>query len=634
MKRLVLYVHHDPKGDVRDYILYCLKGLKEVVDDILFIVNGQITPKARHDVEALGVQILVRENEGFDWGAWKAGLEYYGYDKIAEYDELLLTNNTYYGPIYPFSEMWTEMDKRDCDFWGIAKHPKTDMLWIENDPKSVMLEHIQSYWLVFKKRVLKSADFKNYWAGVTQHHSFEEMVGYGETKLTDYFYRHGYSYDTYLNFEKYSQLCYDNPTFLTYKAVKEDRCPIAKRKYFYDPNFRNFDFNNHEMSGPKKLLEFLSKEELYDVRMIIKDLVQNAPMSQIADRIGLNYVFPVNESPLSIKDCHLKTAVIMYIYPMDLIDYCYQYAKNVPEQINIIIVNTSKAVQKACQNVFGQLKNKVEYRLQQNRGRDNTALLVTCRDVIEQYDVICFVHSKKSPYFLHGIIGEYFRNHNFDSLLYSKEYIENVLDKFSKNIDLGLCVPFIPTSSHYKNLLDNKWGVNWQNAKSVLQEKFDLDISPDKNVMGPWGGMFWCRTKALKTLSSYPWAFEDFPEEPLEKSDGLLTHALERLMSTLAQHDGYLTAWISPIPLAEEALGNLYYLYRHVRAEKQIVVQNSSSVEILTPKDFCDFRKNKRRLWKYKLLSKITFGKMRKKYKKKRKALKFKLKLIKSILKK
>ena len=628
MKKLALYVHHDPKGDVRDYILYCLNGLKEVVDDILFIVNGQITSKARRDVEALGVQILVRENEGFDWWAWKAGLEFYGYDKIAEYDELLLTNNTYYGPIYPFSEMWAEMDKRDCDFWGISRHPEMD-IYIENNPKNKVFEFIQSFWIVFRKRILRSYDFENYWKNIHEQNSYQEMLGYGETKLTKYFEDHGFSSSVYIDFEVYKKLLY-NPPFINDILVIRERCPILKRKFFFDYKKDILQYRSDFVS--KTLLAYLSKHNLYDVDLIWQDLLATQPMSVINDCLHLNYILPTSLSRPNIKI--RRTAVIMYIYPKELAEYCYQYATNIPEEMDIYVVNTSSEVQKECQNFFSKLPNKTEYLLQQNRGRDNAALLITCKEVIKKYDYLCFVHSKKSNHFAYEIQGDYFREHNFLSLLCSHDYIINIMELFYKNERLGILSPLIPNVGNYAHLICDKWTCNWCNTDNFIKDKMKLEIPLDKNIMGPFGNMFWCRTGALKTLLSYPWVFEDFPKEPLTQSDGLLTHVIERITSMLAQYDGYYTAWVAPDFYAEAYLNNFYYRYREECVPSGCIRSKDCCLPMYVLKlDFYNRMRDKFNYWRYKFLSKITFGKVRKKYKKKRKMLKSKLKFVKRALK-
>jgi FMN phosphatase YigB (HAD superfamily) len=52
------------------------------------------------------------------------------------------------------------------------------------------------------------------------------------------------------------------------------------------------------------------------------------------------------------------------------------------------------------------------------------------------------------------------------------------------------------------------------------------------------GGMFWAKTDALKQLLSYPWSYEDFPEEA-GQIDGTTHHAIERLVVVCCQSNGY-----------------------------------------------------------------------------------------------
>ena len=92
MKRLALYVFWEKDGIVRDYVTYYLNGLKEVAQDIVVIVNGKLTANGRQKLEAQGIDILVRENYGLDFAAWKAAFEYLGWDKVHSYDELILCN--------------------------------------------------------------------------------------------------------------------------------------------------------------------------------------------------------------------------------------------------------------------------------------------------------------------------------------------------------------------------------------------------------------------------------------------------------------------------------------------------------------------------------------------------------------
>ena len=625
MKKLALYVHHNPKGEVEDYIICCLKGLKEVVSEILFIVNGNILPQARTAVEQMGIKILVRENEGFDWWAWKAGIEYYGYKKIAQYDELLLTNNTYYGPVYPFSEMWSEMDKRDCDFWGITMHPQTNKF----------LSHIQSYWIVFRKSVLSSKIFKQYWQQLTNHQNYQQMVKKGEEGLTAYFKNNGFKSDTYINFKKYGDLLKDNPIMLTDKMVLEDRCPVIKRKYFvlkYISSISDLTLGWR----PRNFLEELKEKKLFDVGLIWQDLLKNHDLSELNDNLNLNYILPTNKA-VKVSSSP-KVALVLLITRIEMEEYCFSYIKNLPSFIDIYVVTTTQDVKQRCQESLSKLPNKSEIRIQINRGRDNAALLITCKDIISKYEYLCFVHSKKSGHVSPAIQGEEFCNHNFISLLWNNNYINNILTLFEQNPYLGMLIPFVFQSRHYNILGGNEWGSNYNNTKDFFRDYLGINVRKlDHFVMAPYGGMFWCRTKALKTLSSYDWKVTDFPREPLSKTDGLLTHSIERSYCICAQYDGFYSAYVAPDFYGSCYLNNYLYFTRKVRTvfweqlkerypdstffeqlRKKISLQQNkitSSKHI----NINNLEKYLRRYHRNKFLSHITFGRLHQTYKEKSK---------------
>ena len=50
----------------------------------------------------------------------------FGADRLAEFDEVLLMNSTFFGPVgasTPSSPTWT---RADVDFWGITEHGSAD----------------------------------------------------------------------------------------------------------------------------------------------------------------------------------------------------------------------------------------------------------------------------------------------------------------------------------------------------------------------------------------------------------------------------------------------------------------------------------------------------------------------------
>ena len=550
-------MHYDSKGEVRDYVIYCLNGLKEVVSEIMVVANGELSEEGRQKLDAADVKLLVRKNKGFDFNAWKEAIEHIGYDNIAQYDELLLTNNSYYSPIYPFSEMWNAMDDEACDFWGVNMHPETG----SNIPR-----HIQSYWIVFRKKILASDIWRKYWANLPFLQNLEDVILKCEVKLTGHFEENGFKPAAYMRLEKYDKLIHENPAFVSDIQVIEDNCPIVKRKFFFDYNYITSEAGDLVMPfHAKRLINYLEKNNPVLADIIWDDLLKTQHLSVLNDRLNLNFILS-SELPPKHMILSPKAAVIIYIYYEDAIEYCCKYSRAIPEYIDIVIVYASESVREKCESFFSGKPEKIIYKKQPNRGRDNAALLVTCKEIVKQYDLICFLHAKKSAYNFGDLPGEDFREHCFSSLLYSAPFVENVIEVFNNNPRLGFLVPFTLTGGQAVIIAD-EWSWNYDNAGKILKHYFNIEEKKylDPHPIAPFGGMFWARTKALDTLTSYNWQYEDFPEEPMKKLDGLLAHALERLMPRLAQNDGFYAAFVAPDLYADSYFGRMYCMNREMK---------------------------------------------------------------------
>ena len=87
-------------------------------------------------------------------------------------------------------------------------------------------------------------------------------------------------------------------------------------------------------------------------------------------------------------------------------------------------------------------------------------------------------------------------------------------------------------------------------------ERLKLRVPFDRNLMAPFGTMFWARTDALADLLGYKWKYEDFPEEPMPP-DHTVSHAIERVFCLCVQNRGYFPMWAMPESFAELYVNNL-----------------------------------------------------------------------------
>jgi rhamnosyltransferase len=152
-------------------------------------------------------------------------------------------------------------------------------------------------------------------------------------------------------------------------------------------------------------------------------------------------------------------------------------------------------------------------------------------------------------------------------MLYSADYVKNLIKTFDDNPRLGIMIPFALTAGGHCPVTDDKTENNDSSIKRVLGEYFGVDdIEPDPHPMAPFGGMFWARAGALRTLASHNPKCENFLNVPITKKNGLSIGAIERLLPRLAQHDGFYTAFVSPNAYASFYLGRLFSINRKTNA--------------------------------------------------------------------
>ena len=107
LKRLGLFLYFDSDGVGDEYIEYLLKDINPELSHLCVIVNGKLNSKGEKIFKKYTDDIFFRSNLGFDAGAWKdAMIDHLGFDKVSEFDEVILFNDSFFGPIYPFKIMF------------------------------------------------------------------------------------------------------------------------------------------------------------------------------------------------------------------------------------------------------------------------------------------------------------------------------------------------------------------------------------------------------------------------------------------------------------------------------------------------------------------------------------------------
>ncbi len=230
-KKIAFFVHFDKDNILSKEDIYYIRKLKEVMNSVIFITNSNLAEDSLKLIEKYVDKVIKRENIGFDFGAWKDGLNEFGYNNLESYNQLYLINNSCYGPIYDLNTVICDMEEEKTDFWGITFFPySSDGSYINRDHID---EHTQTYFMAYNKNVFLSESFKKYWDEMKELKEFKDAIAEGETKLTHYLKENGFSYSVYIKesellmryLNNYS-LLYEKP--LDYLLLKN---PFIKKKY-------------------------------------------------------------------------------------------------------------------------------------------------------------------------------------------------------------------------------------------------------------------------------------------------------------------------------------------------------------------------------------------------------------------
>ncbi|WP_145152821.1 rhamnan synthesis F family protein [Paenibacillus xylanexedens] len=249
MKRLGIFVFYDKYGTVDEYVEYLIAELKKVLNELIIVVNGEVDKEGELILRKYSDQLYIRKNIGLDAGAYADVIvNLLGRDKLTQYDELVLCNDTFYGPFISFAEIFDSMANERCDFWGLD--------CIKRD----FLSYIIMYFCVFRGDLLKSGDLFNY---------FRDNILFKVNEMADAFalFQVGLYYTLTQSGYKSGVYTYSNGYF---SKRSPDICffkynlPIWKKKFFVKDNYNEEICHN--------LLDYLEMGNIYKVNLIQKNV--------------------------------------------------------------------------------------------------------------------------------------------------------------------------------------------------------------------------------------------------------------------------------------------------------------------------------------------------------------------------
>lgn len=480
-------------------------------------------------------------------------MERVGFETLADYDSVTVMNDTCFGPLWDMADYYERYEQDDSiDFWGITNHAlvKGHDLYIP--------EHLQSYFMSFKKPMISASAFLDFWKSVQSHTDVQLVIDQYETRYTQLMTKAGFKYTAVLDTVPIHQDYFHRNFTIHYPQVLLDaKVPFIKIK--------TFDLSRH--LAPY-LLKDIEKRTSYPSELITKHMtaVSLPTPAYLLDRKLLV------KQDLAVQSGK-KIAVHLHTYYVDLLPLFLEAFKQFSFNYDLYLTTDTEAKKAEIESILTDFQQAGQVVLTGNKGRDVIPML-KLKATLSGYDIIGHFHTKKSPEYPYWV-GDSWRDELFTMMF---EAGDTIIAELDKREDLGLVIADIPSFFRYTKIVDPVNENRFAAGMNVLWEKMDLgrqlDFDQLSTFIMSYGTFIWFKYDALEPLFELNLKDEDIPAEPLPQHT--ILHSIERILVYLAWAKGYdyrishnpilITPFVdnTVINVRPDTLPNTYVDFNHI----------------------------------------------------------------------
>lgn len=537
LSRLGIFVFFDPQSIVDRYVIQLLQALRPSFMRLVVISNIALSEDAKALLEENCDAVFVRENRGLDAAAFKQGLTTFcGWDEVQKYDEVVLINDTFFGPIRSFDDMFAEMSTRDVDFWGMSAGYYQPDGW--NWTKlGYIPDHIQTFFVAFRNNMVCSGAFQDYWNNYDDSlTTFQEVVSQHEMVMTKHFQDLGFRWDIYADSERYKSR-YKDENFNLYfyhasRMMKDMNFPVLKRKVL-SADIPELLYMR-DLGDASDALEYISHNSDYDSDMIWENVLRLYNVADLYYSLNLNYVLP---SAVIDPGVARKAALVFYITNPFFAEQFCEKAKVLAEDMPVYLIPETEAVSQIVDRSLDKA-GKVRILKGTMQQTEMGGFLLGCKALAEAYTYLGFVHDLQNPNHYPTSVLESTVDNDLQNTAKDFGYVSQILHTFETNPKLGVLGTPFPIHHHGFGTYGNIWG-EWFPATKQLAQSLQLHCNLTENkqpIMNT--GAFWCRTTALQPLWKQNWKTTSFAKDPITLKNKN-NEALKRILAYAAQSEGY-----------------------------------------------------------------------------------------------
>lgn len=560
--RLGIFVFFDPQGIVDNYVIHLLKELRPHFSRVVAISNIALDDCAKKRLLLWTDGLFIRQNRGLDAAAFKEGLiSFCGWDEVEKYDEVILFNDTFFGPIHSFDDMFQEMDQQDIDFWGMSIGYHQPDNW-HRVKYGYLPDHIQTFFVAFRKNMVCSEAFHTYWNNYDDTlNDFISVVSQHEVIMTKHFQDLGFCWAIYANTAQYrSEHPAENFNLYHYHAhtmMQDMKFPVFKKKTL---NLNIPDqLNIQDLECSADAMNYIQTETGYDTKMIWDNVLRLYNISDLYYSLHLNYVLPSIPVDLPIT---MKAALVYRISNPLFTEPILKRASQIASVLDVYILPEDQSVRQHIAKC-PKRHERITILEPSNQITEMGGFVLCCRELAMQYDYLGYVHDVSNP--------EHYRTAAIESTVYGSlqnisndpMYIAQILNCFESNPRLGLLGAPFPIHHHnFSNYADGWAGCFTGSKKLAKQLGLNCNLDKEKHPFFITGN-FWCRTDAIRDIWNYDWNRNQFQMNTITNSC-YLNDVLKRILPFAAQSRLYYSGIVMHVNYASMRISGQQYMLTHM----------------------------------------------------------------------
>lgn len=211
-KRICLFAGYSSDEIIEDYVVYLIEKLS-LVSDVYYLADNNLKESEKEKITPYAKGVYGYVHGKYDFGSWQELIYKLGWEKLAEYDELILTNDSIIGPLYNIQIL---IDKTVLDEeWQVCGI---------NSAYNYNCWHLSSYFLMMKKEVFMSQMFKDYISGIKREESVDKVIEKYEIGFSRLAVEHGYNVKSIVEFKK--------NIYISWRNFIKKGSPFLKKKIF------------------------------------------------------------------------------------------------------------------------------------------------------------------------------------------------------------------------------------------------------------------------------------------------------------------------------------------------------------------------------------------------------------------